>query len=61
MEELLRYFMDETNRRLGSIEQKLEDLQSFKVAMLTSASVRASVISVSFGVLTLLVTLWASK
>lgn len=57
MEELLRYFIQETNEKLMSIETKLEDLQEFKVEMMASARITSLIISSFCGLVTLLTTL----
>ena len=54
MEELLKYYMLETNVRLSGIEVSLKDLQKFKAEMLVSARITALIVSAACGFLTLL-------
>lgn len=54
MEELLRYFIKETNEKLVSIEGKLEDLQKFKTEMMASARLTSFVVSGICGLVTLI-------
>lgn len=54
MEELLRYFIQETKEKLVSIEDKLEDLQKFKIEMMSSARFTSLVVSSVCGFITLI-------
>lgn len=60
MEELLRYFMKDTNDRLDKIEAKIDDLSTFKIQMLATARMTSLVVSAICGFITLLVTTWLS-
>lgn len=57
MEELLRYFIQETNERLAGIERSLLDLQKFKIEMLASARTTSLIVSTVCGFVTLVATL----
>lgn len=53
MEELLRYFIKETNESLAGIRSQLDDLQKFKVEMMSSARLTSLVVSGICGFITL--------
>lgn len=64
MEELLKYFIRETNEKLNSIENKmstmgdkLEDLQRFKSEMMVSSRITSLIVSGICGFLTMLASL----
>ena len=64
MEKMLKYFIDDTNKKideikvdLKDIDKKLTDLQSFKIEMLSSARVTAFLMSSIFGLATFIGTL----
>lgn len=52
-DELLKYFMEETNRELHQIKENLEDLKQFKISMMASAKLTSMIISSCFGVVSL--------
>lgn len=61
---MLKYFIDDTNKKideikvdLKDIDKKLTDLQSFKIEMLSSARVTAFLMSSIFGLATFIGTL----
>ncbi len=65
MEELIRYFIKETNERLESLDYKmtsmgakLSDLQKFKAEMIASARLTAFFVSGVCGFITLLATVF---
>lgn len=65
MEQLLDYFMKETNKRFdtvddqfASIASKLEDLVKFKIQMMTSTLWTSVIVSGLCGLLTMLATVW---
>lgn len=49
---VLKYFIEETNRRLERIEKALEDLRSFKAQMMLSSRIVAVATSAVVGVAT---------
>jgi hypothetical protein len=55
MEELLKYYMEETNKRITSMESKLEDLTKFKIEMVASARTTSLVVSGLCGLITMIV------
>lgn len=64
MEKMLRYFIDDTNKKIDEIrndikdiDQRLADLQAFKVEMLSSARVTAFLMSSIFGLATFIGTI----
>lgn len=64
MEKILRYFIDDTNKKIDEIrndikdiDQRLADLQAFKVEMLSSARVTAFLMSSIFGLATFIGTI----
>jgi hypothetical protein len=63
-DELLKYFIEETNKKfdgvsekLDGVHQKLEDLGKFKIEMLVSSRWIALIVSSVVGVITLVATL----
>lgn len=67
MEQLLSYFIEETNRKfdalhgaVSGIETKLDDLTKFKIEMVATARLTALVTSALCGLITLLVTLFVA-
>lgn len=58
MEQLLRYFIQETNESLASIRADLSDLKKFKVEMIASARLTAFIVSAICGLITLLSSLF---
>ncbi len=65
MEQLLRYFIQETNEKLSSMDDKmiqmgdkLSDLQKFKAEMMASARLTAMFVSGICGFLTLTATVF---
>lgn len=56
MEELVKYYMDETNRKIAKIETKLDDLTKFKLEMIASARLTALIVSGICGLITLVAT-----
>ena len=57
MEELLKYFMQETNTQLIEIKSQLDDLQKFKAGMVASARMTSFIVSAICGSVTLACTL----
>lgn len=62
MENLLRYFMEETNRKFqdihesqGNINRKLDDLTQFKIEMVASARLTSFVVSGACGLLSMMI------
>ncbi len=60
MDELLKYFMTETDRRLGGIEEKLDDLTKFKAEMIATARLTSLMVSGVCGFITLVVTVFVT-
>jgi hypothetical protein len=60
MEELLRYFMTETNDRLERMESRLEDLTKFKLEMIASARLTSLIVSGICGAITLVASLFVA-
>lgn len=54
MEELLRYFIQETNESLAQIRTDLSDLKKFKAEMVVSARLTSLIVSSICGLLTLI-------
>jgi hypothetical protein len=48
---VLKYFMEQTNERLAKIENKLDDLASFKSGMLSSSRKDATIVSVVISII----------
>lgn len=62
MESLLRYFMEETNRKFqdihesqGHINKKLDDLTQFKIEMVASARMTSFLVSSACGFVSMVV------
>lgn len=52
---LIEYFIRQTNDRLKAIEDKLDDLQTFKVEMLATSRMTALVVSAVLGFVSVVV------
>ena len=65
MEELVSYFMEETNRKLDRMEAALTDLQQFRVSLIAQSRLTALIVSAICGFISLLasvgVVLWVGK
>lgn len=55
-EGLWKYFMEQSNKRFDSIDDKLGDLTRFKIEMMASARLTALIVSGICGALTLCAT-----
>lgn len=60
MDPLLKYFMEETNKRLDTVDDKLTDLTKFKVEMIASARLTSFIVSGLCGLITMIATMWMS-
>ena len=58
MEELLKYYIQESDKRFDKIDSSLADLHSFKASMVSSARLTSLIVSGICGFLTLLAS-WA--
>lgn len=59
--ELLAYFMGQTNERLESIEQKLIELIAFRAEVVASAKATSMSVSVIIGILTIIMNIVLKK
>lgn len=67
MENLLQYFMKETDRKFDSIDarfdkldDKLDDLTKFKIEMVASARLTSFLVSAVCGAITLTISVWVA-
>ena len=56
MDNLLKYFMGETNKRFDSIETKLDDLGKFKISLIAQSRLTSLIISALCGFITMAAT-----
>ena len=60
MEDLLKYFMAQSNRRFDVIETKIDELKETKIEMVASARLVSLIVSSFCGLITMLLTLWVA-